>query len=241
MRKIAVALLCIFALAVAVQAQKKYKPWMEWSEKDVNKMLNDSPWGQTQTETNTSEMFFSPTTSSGRAGTSSSGSSNDRNANGALNQAVNLNLRIRFLSAKPIREAFAKQVMLKNPQMTEQLKQFAEQTSTEWIVVAVDYDSTDRRLSGPAMQAFAAANPGQLKTNTYLETKDGKRIFLDKYMQPGNDGMGAKFIFPRKLNGEPFISAESGFIRFYSEITSTLKLNMRFKIADMMYNEKLEF
>ena len=233
MKKFAVALVCVFALTLAVQAQKKYKPWMEWSEKDVTKMLNDSPWGQTQTDTNTAEMFYSPT--SDRARNAS------RDAQGATNQAVNLNFRIRFLSAKPIREAFAKQVMAKNPQMTEQLKQFAEQTSNEWIVVAVDYDSTDRRMSGPAMQIFASANPGQLKTTTYLETKDGKRVFMSQYMQPGNDGMGAKFVFPRVVDGKPFISADSGYIRFYAEMSSTIKLNMRFKVADMMYNDKLEF
>lgn len=231
MKKIAVIVVCLFALTLAVGAQKKYKPWMEWSEKDVTKMLNDSPWGQTQTDTNTSEMFYSPT----------AGSGGSRGQQGALNQAVNLNFRIRFLSAKPIREAFAKQVMAKNPQLTEQLKAFAEQTSDKYVVVAVDFDSTDRRLSGPAMQAFAAANPGQLKTTTYLEIKDGKRIFLDQYMQPGNDGMGAKFVFPRMVDGKPFVTAESGYVRFYSELTPTIKLNMRFKVADMTYNDKLEY
>ncbi|MDX2040038.1 MAG: hypothetical protein SF097_02265 [Acidobacteriota bacterium] len=233
MKKLAVILICVFALSAVAVAQKKYKPWMEWSEKDVTKMLNDSPWGQTQTDTNTSEMFFSPTSDRTRNAS--------RDQQGALNQAVNLNFRIRFLSAKPIREAFAKQVMTKNPQMTESLKAFAEQTSDKYIVVAVDFDSSDRRLSGPAMQAFAAANPGQLKTTTYLEIKDGKRVFLDQYMQPSNDGMGAKFVFPRMVNGEPFVTTDSGYVRFYSEITSTIKLNMRFKIADMMYNDKLEF
>ncbi|MFN0108784.1 MAG: hypothetical protein ACKVZH_08015 [Blastocatellia bacterium] len=231
MKKIAIAVVCLFALTVVAGAQKKYKPWMEWAEKDVTKMLNDSPWGQTQTDTNTSEMFFSPT----------SGSGGSRGQQGALNQAVNLNFRIRFLSARPIREAFAKQVMTKNPQMTDQLKAFAEQTSDKYIVIAVDYDSTDRRLSGPAMQAFAAANPGQMKTTTYLEIKDGKRVFLDQYMQPGNDGMGAKFVFPRMVDGKPFVTADSGYVRFYSEVSPTIKLNMRFKIADMTYNDKLEF
>ncbi len=233
MKKIAVAFVCIFALTMAAQAQKKFKPWMEWTEKDVTQMLNDSPWGQTQTDTNTSEMFYNPTSDRVRNAS--------RDQQGALNQAVNLNFRIRFLSAKPIREAFAKQVITKNPQLTEQLKQFADQTSNEWIVVAVDFDSSDRRLSGPAMQVFAAANAGQLKTNTYLETKDGKRVFMDKYMQPGNDGMGAKYVFPRIVDGKPFVSADSGFIRFYSEMSPTIKLNMRFKIADMLYNGKLEF
>ena len=233
MKKIAIVLACLFALTVAVEAQKKYKPWMEWTEKDVLKMLNDSPWGQTQTETNTAEMFYTPT--SDRARNAS------RDQQGALNQAVNLNFRIRFLSARPIREAIAKQVMTQNPKLTESLKAFAEQPSNDWIVVAVDYDSTDRRVSGPAMQAFASASPGQLKTNTYLETKDGKRVFLNQYLPPSNDGMGAKYVFPRVVDGKPVATADSGFIRFYSELTSTIKLNMRFKIADMVYNDKLEF
>lgn len=229
MKKIAIAVVCLFALTVVAGAQKKYKPWMEWGEKDVTKMLNDSPWGQTQTDTNTSEMFFTP------------GNSASRSQQGAMNQAVNLNYRIRFLSAKPIREAFARQIIMKDPKSTEALKAFAEQTSDKYIVIAVDFDSTDRRMSGPAMQAFSSASPGQLKTTTYLEIKDGKRIFLDQYMQPSNDGMGAKFVFPRMVDGKPFVTAESGYVRFYSELTPTLKLNMRFKIADMMYNDKLEY
>ncbi|MEK7833717.1 MAG: hypothetical protein AAB401_21700, partial [Acidobacteriota bacterium] len=227
MKKFALMLLCIFVLTLTAGAQKKYKPWTEWSEKDVAKMLNDSAWGQTQTDTNTSEMFYSP------------GSSASRDSQGAFNQAVALNFRIRFLSAKPIREAIARQTIMKNPQLAEQLKAFAEQTSNEWIIIAVDYDSTDRRLSGPAMQAFSSASPGQLKTNTYLETKDSKRVFLDKYIQPGKDGMGAKFVFPRMVDGKPVVTAESGYVRFYSELSPTIKLNMRFKVADMMYNDKL--
>ncbi len=240
MKKLAIALFCLLALTIAAEAQKKTKPWTEWSEKEVTKMLNDSPWGQTQTSTDTSQMTFSPATPRNLPSRPLE-SADPSGSQGALNQAVNLNFRIRLLSAKPIRQAFARQVMLKNPQLADQLKQFAEQTSNDWIVVAVDFDSADRRFSGPAMQAFNSANPAQLKTNTYLETKDGKRVFLDKYMQPSNDGMGAKFIFPRIVNGEPFVAADGGFIRFYSELTSTIKLNMRFKIPDMTYNDKLEF
>lgn len=233
-------LLCLGGLAAS--AQKKFKPWNEWSEKDALKMLNDSPWGQTQTDTNTSEMFFSPTAQGGGRSSGGVGSSNDRNAQGALNQATNLNFRIRFLSAKPIRQAIARQISLKNPQMEEQMKGFAEQTSDQYIVVAVDYDATDRRILGPAMQAFTSANVGILKNNTYLEIKDGKRIFLDKYMPPSSDGLGAKFVFPRQVEGKPFVTPDSGYLRFYTEIPNTsVKLNMRFKIQDMTYDGKLEY
>lgn len=243
---LAFSLLIAFGLALngAVSAQKKSKPWTEWNEKETNKMLNDSPWGQTQTDTNTSEMFFNPTNdrnSRGASNSSSVGSTNDRNSQGALNQATQINYRIRFLSAKPIRQAFARRVLTQNPGAEAQLKTFAEQKSPEWIVIAVESESNDQRFSGPAMQALNSANIGTLANNTYLETKDGKRVFIKQYMAPIKDGMGAKFVFPRIVDGQPFIKEDSGYVRFYSEIFGSIKLNMRFKVQDMMYDGALEY
>src|SRR5215470_2447018 len=233
MKKLAITFMFIFALVVVAGAQKKTKPWDEWNEKEVQKMLNDSPWGQTQTETNTSEMVYSPS--------SQTVPNASRSAEGAYNQATNLNFRIRLLSAKPIRQAFARGVAMKNPQLMEKLRAFADQKSDQWIVVAVDYDSTDQRSSGKAMQTFNSAVTSALKNNTYLETKDGKRVFLQEYMAPIKDGMGAKFVFPRTIDEKPFVNSESGFLRFYSEMGSNIKLNMRFKISDMMYDGNLEY
>jgi len=233
MKKLAITLVFVFAFVIVTGAQKKTKPWDEWNEKEVQKMLNESPWGQTQAETNTSEMFYSPT--------SQTVPNASRSAEGAYNQATNLNFRIRLLSAKPIRQAFARGVAMKNPQLMDKLRAFADQKSDQWIVVAVDYDSTDQRSSGKAMQTFNSAVTSALKNNTYLETKDGKRVFLHEYMAPIKDGMGAKFVFPRTIDEKPFVNSESGYLRFYSEMGSNIKLNMRFKIADMMYDGNLEY
>src|SRR5215475_3474206 len=247
MKKLAIIFTFVFALVIGVGAQKKTKPWTEWSEKDVLKMLNDSAWGQTQTDTNTSEMFYSPTSQNrnpiGNRPLDNPGGSdtNDRSSQGALNQATSVNYRIRLLTSKPIRQALARRAQIQNPQLAEQLKAFAEQQTDKYIVVAVDYDSKDGRFSGPAMQIFNSANTGTLKNSTYLEIKDGKRLFLDQYIAPINDGMGAKFVFPRTLNNELFVNEQSGFLRFYSEMAKSLKLNMRFKITDMMYDGKLEY
>jgi hypothetical protein len=248
MKQFVLSLALVFALSLLATAQKKYKPWNEWSEKEATKMLNDSPWGQTQTETNTSEMFFNPTSDRNARGATNSGSSsgglggtNDRNTQGALNQAVNVNFHIRFLSAKPVRQAFARRLILQNPQAEAQLKTFAEQNSNDWIVVAVDYDSSDQRFTGRVMQAFNSANLGVLANETYLERKDGKRIFLKDYKAPIADGMGAKFIFPRMYEEKPFVQEDSGYVRFYSEVGKEIKLNMRFKVSDMMFDGKLEY
>ncbi len=239
MNKIAVALLLVCALGAGISAQKKMKPWTEWSEKEAQKILNNSPWGQTQSEVDTSEMFYTPTTQSG------GGSSASRIEQGATNQATGVNFHIRFLSAKPIRQAFARLVELKqktpNPELSEQLRSFVERDFSEWIVVAVNYDSRDGRYSGPVMQALNSANIGLLQNKTYLEIKGGKRLFLQDYKAPINDGMGAKFIFPRMVDGEPFVKPDSGELRFYSEVGKTIKLNMRFKVSEMMYEGKLEY
>lgn len=111
----------------------------------------------------------------------------------------------------------------------------------DFIVVAVAFDSTDGRYSGPALQAFGSATVGTLKTKTYLERKDGKRVFLMEYHAPINDGLGAKFIFPRIVDEKKFVNAESGSFRFYSEVNAQLKLNVTFKPAEMMYNGRLEY
>lgn len=221
-------------LLSAAVAQKKMKSWTEWNLKEAQKILDDSAWGQIQRDTDTSEMFYNP-----------NGNTGNRTTQGATNQAVTVNYHIRFLSAKPIRQAFARSVALQQkgatPQMEERLKAFAEQKSEEFVVVAVTFDSTDQRFSGPAMQAFNSANLGLLQNTTYLEIKDGKRVFLKDYRAPIADNMGAKFVFPRLMDGKPLLTPESGFIRFYSEVSKNIKLNMRFKVQDMMYDGQLEY
>ena len=91
------------------------------------------------------------------------------------------------------------------------------------------------------MQIVNSAATGTLKNATYLERNDGKRIFLEEYVPPGKDGFGARFIFPRIVNERPFLTPETHDVRFYSEFGTAIKLNMRFKIADMMVDGKLEY
>lgn len=240
MNKIMIAILLTCTFMLSISAQKKVKPWTEWSKKEVQKMLDDSPWSQTQIDTDTSELFYSPT-APGNRGTNAS----SRTSGGATNQATSVKYSIRFLSAKPVRQAFARVVELTqdkpNAQLSEQLRGFVERSFDQFIAVAVTYESSDQRYSGNALQAFNSANTSQLKNNTYLERKDGKRVFLQQYIAPAKDGIGAKFIFPRIVDDQPFLKADSGEVRFVSEVGKNIKLNMRFKVSDMMYNGQLEY
>src|SRR5437868_13822201 len=101
---VALALTCALAGFGAAQKEKKRpQVWSEWSKKDAEKILQDSPWAQTQVETDTSEMLFQPTSPSGRGVNSST-----RATDGDTNQAIALQYYVRFFSARPIRQALAR-------------------------------------------------------------------------------------------------------------------------------------
>ena len=275
MRKSAIILLLTLLPGVVAFAQKQTKPWMEWSQKEAQKILDDSPWGRTQTETDTSEMFYSPTATPVTA--TANATTSDRASQGATNQATSIKFRIRFFTAKPIRQAFVR--MLENQNQldnakAERMRAWADLHTDEFIIVAVSYEGTDRRYLGRVAQAFESAVTAILKDSTYLERKDGKRLFLSEYKPPKKDGFGAHFIFPRVLDGQPFINADSGSIRFHSEYENKttldpalnpsgqtsrsgnsrqnssniqpespfkFKLDMKFKVAEMMYGGVLEY
>ncbi len=253
MKKVIFAALIITLLLSIGTAQNK--PWTEWTKVEAEKMLNSSAWGHTQTETDTSEMMYSPTsmtppsssTRGGVLGTTTDRQSvnSSRAAQGANNQAIAVNYHVRLLSAKPVRQAFMRVIELTqgtpDKDLLDGLRSFVDRDFKDFIVVAVTFDSTDGRFSGPAMQAFASATIGTLKNRTYLERKDGKRVFLMEYHAPITDGLGAKFIFPRIVDEKKFVNADTGSFRFYSEVTNQLKLNVTFKTSDLMYNGQLEY
>ena len=248
MRKLATVVLVTALSAIVALAQKEPKSWNDWSQKDAQKILNDSPWGRTQTETDTSQMFFSPTRDPNPTGSRSTSNDDSRLRQGATNQAVNLNFRIRFFTARPIRQALVRMMELSQKDLSketlERLDQFANLHSNEWIIVAVAFDSTDQRYTGPMMQAFGTVTTDLAKNNTYLERKDGKKVYLNEYVPPGKDGFGARFIFPRTVDGQPFVTADSGEVRFYAQFSAgsnAVKLDRRFKVSEMMYDGQLEY
>src|SRR5262249_14357985 len=135
--------LSVCLLLSTALAQKSDKPWTDWNKKEVQKMLEDSPWAQTQTETDNSEMMYQPT---GAAGSRSNDAS--RQIQGATNQSINIKFFVRVFSARPIREALARGMMLQQnlpATALDRLRQFAEVKSEDSIILTVTYESNDQR------------------------------------------------------------------------------------------------
>ena len=229
------SLLTLLGLALAISVMAKDKPWTQWTDKDAKKILNDSGWGQTQTYMSTTEMNWSVAP---RA----------VDSKGAVDQASGVNYRIRFLSAKPIRQALLRLVQLDpkaTPAQAEQAHQFVDTKYDQVVVIAASYDQDglpkDTRLTMTAFQVFTGSMTSMLKNNVYLEIKGGQRVFLQEYRPPSGDGMGAIFIFPRIVNGKQILNAKSGGdVRFYAEFPGR-RLDMRFKVSALMYDGVLEY
>jgi hypothetical protein len=237
------AFVCLLVLLVGSGgfAQKEMKAWTDWSQKDISKILNDSGWAQTQLETTQAPEAASAITNTGSRNMTPRDPSQP--APGSINSYITY--FIRFLSAKPIRQAFARKLELENPSMdpqkVEQLKTWTDVSSNDYILIAVSAEAKDKTMGGSAIQAFRAATLDGLKDVTFLERKDGQRVQLVDFKPPGPDGLGAKFVFARALNNQPFMNESAGQVRFFSQMSKTIKLEARFKVSEMLYNGKLEY
>jgi hypothetical protein len=156
-----------------------------------------------------------------------------------------VNMRIRFITAKPVREGFAARLLRSatNPpaELAGQLQTVIDNGFGDFTVVAVNVDGQNPQTVNATMMALMRLKTADVAEKAYLERKDGKRLPLMEYKAPVNDDMGGKFIFARTLDGEPFLNPESGSVKFVLNLSGNLKLNARFDVAKMMYDGKLEY
>jgi len=232
-----------------VVAQNRAKPWTQWSEEDSKKILENSPWAQTLVQTDAPQMFpnagqyliipkyFDPSVYS-------------RPDQKLADIADSVDYYIRFLSAKPVRQALVRDAELRrrkaDPELLKGQRDFVESKFDQSIVVAVGFTCKNQRYYEPVMQLFNGATLSTLKNSAFLELNDGSRLFLEDYKVPGTDGLGAKFVFPRTVNGTPFITPKSKTVRFFARLTSSeasrpLILRMLFTVAEFTYEGVLEF
>lgn len=233
-KKLPVVMFLMICLAAAgsVVGQKKLKPWKDWSKTDAQKILNDSPWAHLQVD----QDFADPSPLTRPP---------DSSIDSRLKQNDGMTYGIRVFSARPVRQAFVRMIQLQKkdlaPDMLERLNTFAEVASEDSIIIAVTTENPDANMLGKAMQIIRNTTTVALKNSTFLERSDGKRVFLEQYTPPGSDGFGARFIFPKMLDGKPFLTAELTTVRFVSDLSSSIKLNMTYKVKDMMLDGKLEY
>lgn len=259
MKKNLVFLVACLVTVTAASAQKQLKPWKEWNRKEAEKVFNDSPWSHSQSETTSSQQADTSTNFGDTRGREEA----VRN----VSTSTSVTLHVRFFSARPIRQAYVRMLQTAEspPESSgaERMEAWANLPPDERIIVALAYTG-DQRAAARIAGALRRATTEDIKGSVFLERADGKRVSLAAYTPPSKDVFGARFIFPRTTDGQPFLSADAGTIRFHIEYSPKmpeasaapqtnargataapdsykLKVDAKFKVADMMYDGAIEY
>ncbi len=225
-------IVCVLIGTVFLLARDFWEqPFDKWSRNDVLKMLNDSPWAASQTFT-------------GVIGTKDAGDHGEKEKYHKFTA--------RFFSALPVREAYVRMYRLINKyddMNAEQRRQFDARFNrplnldfSERVVVALEYATNDPDVSRELKAFLDAARTDTLKQSVYLITKGNGRIELKEYFTPSPDGSGAKFIFPRVIDGKAVVSAEDKELHFdmWMPVVDQ-RLYIDFKPARMVYGGQLAY
>ena len=131
--RVAACLAFCLACSLVAQAQWEKKPYAEWSEKEAQKLLNDSPWGQTQVISDTSQMF-----------------GNERLGSGTSRVANVFHVNFRRATTVWARASFSPGSLTEN------------RTSLQRAAIFISYRSCRRAAAGAAVRRVAplAVRPG---------------------------------------------------------------------------------
>lgn len=205
LRKLVLLTVCALMFTGILFAQQWWekKPYTEWNKREATRMLDSSPWGK---------VFRI-------AGFEGQPSAD------LVQVPFPVFLHAHFLSAKPIRMAIARVLALdKAPGVNLNLDQFVAQPATERICLAVTVSGPSESQESVRVYHGALMNLRiQEVTNvTFLSTNLGKRVHAVHYEPPGEDGLGAKYYFPRTLpDGSHLLTAQDKEIRFETTLTVT--------------------
>jgi hypothetical protein len=241
-KKIAGVLAAVLFAAVVVCASVvwKDKDFDKWDQKDVEKILKDSPWSkQVQYGGGGTGAMEAPLSSPGSDaahdgnGGGGGGGGNGRNglsASGSLGASQGMgaatNFFVRWYSSRTVREAMARQRELNGTPADEARKSLEG-----------EIDSYEVLLQSTNLAAFAKEGEAALKDHSYLMLKSNKdkiapsKVTLIKGQ--GDRVAAVQFDFPRKKDsGEPTLGPGEKGVEFFTKAGAT-PLTVSFDLSKM--------
>lgn len=243
----------LLALAICAWAADFWqtKPYTDWSEKEVQKLLTNSPWSKEVSvampgggggagrgggrrggggggggDVSGDTPMSGPATSSGGGNAGRNASVQELGTPGGGAPAINL--VVSWRTALPLRQAIVKQKFGAEAGTSPDARKMLDAPQKAYAIVVAG-------LPGRMMRNSEDMKASLLK-NTMLTIK-GKEPIAPADLQTGAAGqqMVVVFLFPRT---NP-IDAGDKEVEFSSKI-GTLTVKQKFKLKDMMFNGKLE-
>jgi hypothetical protein len=225
MRKTTIAISAVLAAATVVWAGGdvwKTKSMDQWSDKDINEILQNSPWSKPNLQAQGAWRPDGQVAASGSTGIAGSKSDNSHTSagaapgqNGAAEKedsalASQATYSIFWWSARTVRAASMRRAVLKGTMSEADAEKAVATTPDDYMVL----------VQGTNMQLFQHRGEDAFLKAGYISPKSSKeKIYPSKvsFLKTADGTVtGAVFYFPRKAaNGEPTISAGEKEIDFY--------------------------
>jgi hypothetical protein len=216
-------LLLLFALTLFAADFWQNKPFTEWSDKDVQKMLNASPWAKRTAVETGPPRIVDPSGGGGR-GRGNAGALGDGGNGSEVPDTAppSIPVVIRWQTALPMKQALARIRFGAEAGTSDEARKFIERQDSNYVI----------GLSGlpPGIAA------GDVKEKTTLAVK-GKSPLQPMEVQfaPRERFTDVFMTFPRTA---PF-TLDDKEVEFSSKI-GPLSIRYKFRLKDMVFNGKLE-
>lgn len=232
MKKVAIFLiLLVVSLSTALAKDFWEKSFKEWKYEEVIKMLEDSPWAGKVTHTSQRQ---------GRGTTNVGGEME------IYNQYT-----VRIFSSTPIRSAYVRMMMLMNKydEMSKADQEAFDQKFApalrdfdDQVIINLDFATNDRQASMEVDRQLKQMTSDLLKQNAYLISDRLGRVEIKEYYPPSPDGTGAKFVFPRQVDGKEVVEKGDKEVKFELYVPGTgQKIFQVWKVKNMTFNGKLTY
>jgi hypothetical protein len=222
------------ALASAAGDVWKSKPFSQWDEKDIRKILSDSPWSKAVqvpaawTAGGASSTELPSATQEHAPGGGIMGGGMGAPSAPSAPQVSQATFVVRWISSRTIREALLRSAVLGGKMKEEEAEKQAAQLMDVYQVMVVGQD----------MRPFQGVDEKELVAKTYLTTKKTKQKIAATGVQfdRGPDGktvLVAAFTFPKQTSGgEPAIAADEKAVEFLCSVGGA-DIRVNFEIPKM--------
>jgi len=230
MRKLALFSIFIPFMAIAATSWKTTEPFDQWSLEQAVEVLNESPWAKQETYTRVIRGV----------GSGISGEKEIYNT-----------FYVRFLSAQPVREAYARvqQIQYGYDEMIPEEKELFEKAQrkdlnmdiSDWIVVSISFRSNDPNEESDVRRFFQSETVETLRTKVFLSTSAHSQVEISAYFPQQEESIGAKFVFPREVDGIPVVTSDCSKItlEFLNVPGADSRLHTSFDVDPMIIGDRI--
>ncbi len=157
---------------------------------------------------------------------------------------------VRLISAEPVRQAYARVKLInvgydqlpdeEKQRVNREIEEIVDLDVSEWIVVAVSFRSNNHNQEAGFDRFLERQSLETMKNRAYLSTEKFPRIQLDAYYPPREASVGAKFVFPRNLEGVPVVTPDDETIVFEFDTPGNEPvMRATFPVQEMIISGKL--